>query len=100
MVIALARDMGVHIDEHVICISHCLQRSCSMLERPIIVRFVSRDTKIDIMRKKKTLRTIDRYRNTYVNVDLTTLRSKMLRALKLDEQVKRVWPFDGSSIVL
>ena len=31
-----------------------------------------------------------------VNDDLAPLRSKMLRALKLDEQVKRVWTIDGS----
>ena len=96
VVIALASDMGVHIDEHDICISHRLQTSRSMQERPIIVRFVRRDTKIDMMRKKKTLRTIDRYRNTFVNDDLTPLRSKMLRALKQDEEVKRVWTIDGS----
>ena len=96
VVIALASDMGVHIDEHDICISHRLQKSRSMQERPIIVRFVRRDTKIDMMRKKKTLRTIDRYRNTFVNDDLTPLRSKMLRALKHDEEVKRVRTIDGS----
>ena len=96
VVIALASDMGVHIDEHDICISHRLQKSRSMQERPIIVRFVRRDTKIDMMRKKKTLRTIDQYRNTFVNDDLTPLRSKMLRALKHDEEVKRVWTIDGS----
>ena len=96
VVIALASDMGVHIDEHDICISHRLQKSRSMQERPIIVRFVRRDTKIDMMRKKKTLRTIDRYRNTFVNDDLTPLRSKMLRALKHDDEVKRVWTIDGS----
>ena len=58
-----------------------------------------RDTKIAIMKKKKTLRTIDRHRNTFVNDDLTplcTLCSEMLQALKLDEQVKRVWTIDGS----
>ena len=96
VVITLASDMGVHIDEHDICISHRLQKSRSMQERPIIVRFVRRDTKIDMMRKKKTLRTIDRYRNTFVNDDLTPLRSNMLRALKHDEEVKRVWTIDGS----
>ena len=88
VVITLASDMGVHIDEHNICISHRLQKSRSMQERPIIVRFVRRDTKTDMMRKKKTLRTIDRYRNP--------LRSKMLRALKHDEEVEHVWTIDGS----
>ncbi len=71
VVIDLASDMGVHIDEHDICVSHRLQKARSMQDRPIIVRFVRRDTKIDIMGKKKTLRTIDRYRNTFVNGHLT-----------------------------
>ena len=96
VVIAIASDMGVHIDERDICISHRLQKSRSMKERPIIVRFVRRDTKTALMKKKKTLRNIDHHRNTFVNDDLTPLRSKMLRALKLDEQVKRVWTIDGS----
>ena len=76
VVIAIASDMGVRIDEHDICVSHRLQKSRSMQERPIIVRFVRRDTKIEIMRKKKTLRTIDSHRNTFINDDLTPLRSK------------------------
>ena len=38
---------------------------------PIIVRFVRRDTKTALMKKKKTLRTIDHHRNTFVNDDLT-----------------------------
>ena len=59
VVIAVASDMGVHLDEHDIFVSHRLQKS-----RPIIVRFVRRGTKIDVMRKKKTFYTIDRYRNT------------------------------------
>ena len=64
-----------------------------MQERPIVVRFVRRDTKIAMMKKKKTLRNIDRYRNTFVEDDLIP---NMLRVLKLDEQVKRVWTIDGS----
>ena len=78
VVIAIASDMDVRIDEHDICVSHRLQKSRSMQERPIIVRFVRRDKKIEIMRlrKKKTLRTIDSHRNTFINDDLTPLRSK------------------------
>ena len=32
----------------------------------------------------------------FVNDDLTPLRSKMLRALKQDEEVKRVWTINES----
>ena len=62
VLIAVASDIGVHINEHDISVSHRLQKS-----RPIIVTFVRRGTKIDVMRKKKTLCTIDRYRNTFIN---------------------------------
>ena len=47
------------------------------------------------MTNKKTLRSIDRYRHTYVNDDLTPLRSRMLRTLKNDDELKRVWTIDG-----
>ncbi len=70
VVIAIASDMGVRINEHDICVSHRLQKSRSMQERPIIVRFVRRDTNIEIMRKKKTPRSIDSHRNTFINDDL------------------------------
>ena len=54
-----------------------------------------RNTKTALMTNKKTLRSIDRYRHTYVNDDLTPLRSRMLRTLKNDDEVKRVWTIDG-----
>ena len=44
---------------------------------------------------KKTLRSIDRYRHTYVNDDLIPLRRRMLLTLKNDDEVKRVWMIDG-----
>ena len=95
VVIGIAHDMGVDISRNDIGVSHRLPKSHTMSERPIIVKFVRRNTKTALMTNKKTLRTIDRYRHTYVNDDLTPLRSRMLRTLKNDDEVKRVWTIDG-----
>ena len=70
-VIGIAHDMGVDISRNDISVSHRLPKSRTMSERPIIVKFVRRNTKTALMTNKKTLRTIDRYRHTYVNDDLT-----------------------------
>ena len=85
----------VDISRNDISVSHRLPKSRTMSERPIIVKFVRRNTKTALMANKKTLRSIDRYRHTYVNDDLTPLRSRMLRTLKNDDEVKRVWTIDG-----
>ena len=95
VVIGIAHDMGVNISRNDISVSHRLPKSRTMSERPIIVNFVRRNTKTALMTNKKTLRSIDRYRHTYVNDDLTPLRSRMLRTLKNDDEVKRVWTIDG-----
>ena len=95
VVIGIAHDMGVDISRNDISVSHRLPKSRTMSERPIIVKFVRRNTKTALMTNKKTLRSIDRYRHTYVNDDLTPLRSRMLRTLKNDDEVKRVWTIDG-----
>ena len=95
VMIGIAHDMGVDISRNDIIVSHRLPKSRTMSERPIIVKFVRIITKTAHMTYTKTLRSIDRYRHTYVNDDLTPLRSRMLRTLKNDDEVKRVWTIDG-----
>ena len=96
VVIAIARDMGVDIDRRDISVSHRLPKPRALKDRPIIVKFVRRSTKTNIMKSKKALRAIDAYHQTFVNDDLTPLRARMLRAIKNDGDVKRVWTIDGS----
>ena len=94
VVISIAHDMGVDISSNDISVSHRLPKSRTMKERPIIVKFVRRNMKTALMMNKKTLRTIDRYRHIYINDNLTPLRSRMLRTLQNDDEVKRVWTID------
>ena len=100
VVIGIAHDMGVDISSKDISVSHRLPKSRTMKERPIIVKFVGRNTKTALMMNKKTLRTIHRYRHIYINDDLTPLRSRMLRTLQNDDEVKRLRTIDGNCVVV
>lgn len=47
------------------------------------------------MRSKKNLRTKPDYRNVYINDDLTSMRMKIVKGLRNDESVSKVWTIDG-----
>ena len=62
--------------------------------RPIIVKFVRRDTKTSMMKHKRRLRDLDR-RGVFLNDDLTPFRAKLARALRNDSTIGKVWTIDG-----
>ena len=94
IIVKLANDMGVEIPEQELSVSHRLGRKTGK-PRPIIAKFVRRDTKTKMMRSKKELRGMSGYRNVFLNDELTTLRSKLVYELKRDETIKSVWTIDG-----
>ena len=66
--------------------------------RPILVKFVSRKKKQEVMRKKKTLKEKEGYDKTYVLEDLTPLRSKLLKYIKNRKDLFNlafVWTSEG-----
>ena len=64
--------------------------------RPILVRFVSRKKRKEVMQKKKVLKDKPEYAGVYVFDDLTTLRAKMLYYLKKKVPVvENAWTIDG-----
>ena len=91
----VAGDMGVDITERDISVSHCIGKIMGTNPRPIIAKFVRRDTKTAIMRNKRNLKGLDGYKSVFVNYDLTTMRSKLVYELKRDESVTRVWTMNG-----
>lgn len=101
IVVKLAKDIGVNIQDRDISVSHRLPqragrgRNGATRPKPLIVKFVRHDTKVAIMQKKKQLKNKEGYRNVFIDDDLTPLRNKMLRELKRDETVKRCWSIDG-----
>ena len=50
--------------------------------RQIICRFVSQDTKIELLKSKKKLRDNDDYKNVIMHEDLTPLGAKLLKVVK------------------
>ena len=95
VIVKVAKDMGVDISEHDLSVNHRLGRKAGTKPRPIIAKFVRRDTKTAIMRRKKNMRGQSGYISVFVNDDLTTLRSKLVYELKRDKTIKRVWTIDG-----
>ena len=64
--------------------------------RPILVCFVSRKKRKEVMQKKKVLKDKREYAGVYVFDDLTTLRAKMLYYLKKKVPVvENAWTIDG-----
>ena len=95
IIVKVAGDMGVDITERDISVSHRIGKKMGTKPRPIIAKFVRRDTKTAIMRNKRNLKGLDGYMSVFVNDDLTTMRSKLVYELKRDESVTRVWTMNG-----
>ena len=96
LVVDLAADIGVSISSNDISVSHRLPGGRNDRPKPIIVKFVRRDTKSSIMKRKKELKKKENRKEVYVQEDLTPLRSKIFKELKRDrDNIKRVWTVDG-----
>ena len=96
IVVKVASNMGVNISDEDISISHRLPSSRSDRPKPIIVKFVRRNVKTELMKKKKVLREKEETKDIYIEEDLTPMRSKIVRELRNDkENVIRVWTIEG-----
>ncbi|KAK7909612.1 hypothetical protein WMY93_014296 [Mugilogobius chulae] len=79
----LAAAAGANIKEHDISTAHRLGGSRKQGKtRPVIIRFVSRRKKTDLMKNKSVLRSNDAYKNIFICDDLTRLRYKLLKIAK------------------
>ncbi|KAH3848573.1 hypothetical protein DPMN_090951 [Dreissena polymorpha] len=65
--------------------------------RPVIVKFVRRQTKIDIMKRARN----QKGTGTFNNEDLTQTNAEVLASLRLKEpgRVKKAWSFKGKLFV-
>ena len=93
-IVNLASDIGVPLERRDISVCHRL-RGNGKSPRPVIVKFVRRKTKSDIMKAKKTLKSKEQYKNVYINDDLTSLRNKIVKGMRDDDNIKKVWTIDG-----
>jgi len=68
--------------------------------RHILVRFISRRKRREVMVAKKNLKEKDNYKGVFINDDLTPMRSRLLGYVKESQRFGRVWSSDGRILCL
>ena len=82
----LAESCGVPLKREEISVCHRLPTKEGV--KPLIVKFVRREKKIDVMYCKKKLK--EQKRRIFLNEDVTPLRARLMSALRKLENVKNV----------
>ena len=88
-VVELASDIGVALAKKDISIAHRLPSNKN--ERPIIVRFTRRVSKVEILRNKRKLRENDTTMNVSIVEDLTRARLRFHNLMKSDTRIESTW---------
>ena len=87
-------DIGVTVSENDVHVAHRAGKMKGNTQ-PILVKFISRRKRNDVMRKKSSLKTKPNYRGIFVTDDLTPLRQRLLGYIKGLPTVNKVWSIDG-----
>lgn len=93
-VMEVVRDAGVQIKGEDIAACHRAGKIVNGA-RPILVKFVSRKKRRELMLQKKSLRGKDKYNGVFIGDDLTPLRSRLLGYVKRIPNVEKAWCIDG-----
>lgn len=93
-VIGILKDAGVEAVPDDFAAVHRVGNS-TRGPRAILVKFVSRRKRREVMMKKKNLKDKDSYKKVYLNDDLTPLRGRLLGYVKSLPNVERAWTKDG-----
>ncbi|KAK7457979.1 hypothetical protein BaRGS_00039151, partial [Batillaria attramentaria] len=92
-VLEIFKETGAEVSPDDISVCHRIGKG--KRGRPILAKFVSRKKKKEVMRKKKALREKDRYKNVYLNDDLTQLRARLLKMVKEASHIDKAWVVEG-----
>lgn len=90
----LFSDVGAKVKKEDIAVAHRAGKETEG-SRPILVRFVSRRTRNEVMSKKKNLKDKKGCSKLYINDDLTPLRARLLGYVKRLDFIHRAWTIDG-----
>jgi hypothetical protein len=88
------KDAGVELVKEDIAVAHRAGGG-GRGPKPILVKFVSRRKRNEVMRAKKNLKGKENYKNVFINDDITPLRARLLGYVKRMEVVERAWTVDG-----
>ncbi|KAH3870834.1 hypothetical protein DPMN_034025 [Dreissena polymorpha] len=80
-VLMLNQKLGTHIETWDIDVALCHGKYAQHKCRPVIVKFVRRQTKIEIMKRAKLLTGT----GIFINEDLTKINTEVLASLRLKE---------------
>lgn len=94
-VMKVFKDAGVDIKKEDIAVAHRAGRKPARGSRPVLVKFVSRRTRNEIMTSKKNLKNKPNYERVFINDDLTPLRARLLGYVKKIPGVERAFALDG-----
>ena len=94
--LAILNETGADVRQSDISACHRLGKTTNG-SRPVIVRFVSRKKRTEILQKKKSLRSAANpsHHKVFINDDLTPLRSKLFKYVKDLPSTEKVWTIDG-----
>lgn len=100
-VVDLTKEIGCDIQHGDISICHrngqeTHQSNGTKRPRQVLVKFVSREKKVAVMKNKKNLK--DKKKNVYVNEDLTGPRAKMLKCIREKKCTQSLYTKDGRII--
>jgi len=89
---------GLDISVHEIDVAHRLGKYRQGKQRPIIVKFVRRQTKIQVFKYAKQLR----QSAVYINDDLTKTNQEVLSSVRIKDRdsVKKAWSHEGKIYVI
>lgn len=98
LVIDVANSIGVTVTEGDISTSHRMGRPQPNKVRPIVARFVRRDLRTDLLKNKRKLKesSNDTMKNVMLGEHLSPGRAKLLKVLKNDDSIDKVWTIDGT----
>ena len=93
----LSKKLGLKLESKDVDVAHRLGKYAPNKNRPVIVKFVRRQTKIDIMQRAKLLKGT----GVFINEDLTKINAEVLSSLRLKEPalVERAWSREGKLFV-
>ncbi|KAH3751614.1 hypothetical protein DPMN_186182 [Dreissena polymorpha] len=77
----LSKKLGLKLESKDVDVAHRLGKYAPNKNRPVIVKFVRQQTKIDIMQRAKLLKGT----GVFINEDLTKINAEVLSSLRLKE---------------
>ena len=92
--ISTCLEAGLQLSD--ISIAHRLPSRFSSSAKPIVVRFSRRVAKIELLRRKKDLKSIPELSHIRISEDITKARLNFLQMIRQDQRIDSCWTKEGT----